>query len=298
MNSILDFCLRYINNEEKAADTELENLEDKVAFTARYARQGAKISKERWAELDAEESILNHRKQILRDLQDVLNKYNTPRYSYLTLDHYLSILNDFLIPYKLSQDLEAGLIIDGLRNQLESKRQPNQGLLNQSRTDIHAHDNKLTDPSVTRPLFLAVLTKNKRKLIWLFIYLVFIGTYFGFTISINNKWDNAVGEWRNKNIQESPTVCITYSGERYHRCYHYSNRNSSLSLFEAVEQGYTPCQTCRPKQAPHYSGKPRIPAFSPFYILNWPIFAIIFSFIYWVFYRRLASRVSEEGARG
>lgn len=40
------------------------------------------------------------------------------------------------------------------------------------------------------------------------------------------------------------SVCITRTGEKYHACYHYSGRNFSISLFDALSKGYDPCKVC------------------------------------------------------
>lgn len=40
-------------------------------------------------------------------------------------------------------------------------------------------------------------------------------------------------------------VCITRTGEKYHACYHYSGRNSPISLYQAIEQGYDNCSVCK-----------------------------------------------------
>ena len=54
---------------------------------------------------------------------------------------------------------------------------------------------------------------------------------------------------RQQRIAASPTVYITQTGKKYHRPYHYFGRNSPVSLYEAVEQGYEACLICRPEPA-------------------------------------------------
>jgi len=41
-------------------------------------------------------------------------------------------------------------------------------------------------------------------------------------------------------------VYKTLTGERYHRAYHYSSRNHSIPLGNAIKNGYTPCRVCKP----------------------------------------------------
>lgn len=47
---------------------------------------------------------------------------------------------------------------------------------------------------------------------------------------------------------ESVTVYITDTGERYHRgsCHHLRRSKHPVSLASAKRQGYTPCKVCRP----------------------------------------------------
>jgi hypothetical protein len=51
-----------------------------------------------------------------------------------------------------------------------------------------------------------------------------------------------------QNIEElkNINVYITRTGERYHKAYHYSDRDYKISLYSALHKGYTPCQVCRP----------------------------------------------------
>lgn len=120
MKSVLDFCFKYINQEEGQIENELSELADQVAGTVRNARRGARISKEKWDELDTRENILNHKKQILKDIYDELYKYYIPRFSYLELDNYLTIVNEILLNYEIKEDFEACIFLKKLRNQLEN----------------------------------------------------------------------------------------------------------------------------------------------------------------------------------
>lgn len=42
------------------------------------------------------------------------------------------------------------------------------------------------------------------------------------------------------------TVYITSYGARYHRSYHYRNRNYPIPLGDCILKGYTPCMVCNP----------------------------------------------------
>jgi hypothetical protein len=46
--------------------------------------------------------------------------------------------------------------------------------------------------------------------------------------------------------KKDATVCITRTGKKYHKCYHYEGRNTEISLKEAKQLGYTPCGVCKP----------------------------------------------------
>lgn len=129
--------------------------------------------------------------------------------------------------------------------------------------------------------------KNKRQLRQLLIFGIILISYFGLVIYTNVEWKNSLEEWRQFNIKNSPTVYVTRTGEKYHNAYHYHNRNSALSLFEAYEEGYSPCHVCRPPSAPTYSGKPDKP---PFYFYNWFIISVLFSALYWTLITLLNKR--------
>lgn len=121
--------------------------------------------------------------------------------------------------------------------------------------------------SVT-PNFFKIMTPNKKQLWGLIIYIVILMTYLGFAIP-------TVHQWRQNNIDNSPTVYITSTGAKYHRGYHYHGRNYAISLFEADEKGYSSCRVCHPPIVPIYAGKPG------FYFYNWFIISVIFSLLYW-----------------
>jgi hypothetical protein len=122
------------------------------------------------------------------------------------------------------------------------------------------------------------LTTDKKRLRGIIIYIVILGTYLTFAIT-------TVHQWRQNNTDNSRTVYITNTGAKYHNSYHYHGRNYAISLFEAVEKGYTPCGVCKPPLAPTYSGKPG------FYFYNWFIVSVLFSFVYWYGYNRLNKNI-------
>lgn len=91
----------------------------------------------------------------------------------------------------------------------------------------------------------------------------------------NSNYNKQVSEWRKNGIATSPIVCETSSGNRYHRCYHYKKRNSSLSLFEAViDKKLTPCGTCNPPKK-NFGNRPKRRYPNPFLISIFPIVILI-----------------------
>lgn len=117
----------------------------------------------------------------------------------------------------------------------------------------------------------------------LLIYTIIIVPYL--LISLLNYIDYKIvhDAWRESQIRNSPTVCITSTGEKYHRCYHYSRRNYQKSLFEAVEDGYTPCRVCNPAIM-SFNNEPKQ---TRIYFKYWWIILIIFSSFYWMNYKNI-----------
>lgn len=132
------------------------------------------------------------------------------------------------------------------------------------------------------------LLNNKKQVTGALIYFGIIGTYLFISINCNLQWENQVDQWRQSNIRNSSTVCITKTGERYHNCYHYFNRNHKISLFEAKEEGYTPCGTCNPPILEKYSVKPLTP---DFYFRHYILISILFSFLYLVLYEQITKNI-------
>ena len=125
--------------------------------------------------------------------------------------------------------------------------------------------------------FIMTVTPTKKLLAGLIIYVLILGIYL--TVAITT-----VHQWRQSNIDNSPTVYITRTGTKYHEGYHYYGRNYPISLFEADEKGYSPCKVCDPLIAPKYAGKPGV------YFYNWIITTIIFSFAYWIVFNQINKR--------
>lgn len=121
-------------------------------------------------------------------------------------------------------------------------------------------------------------SSKKKLLSGLIIYLLILGAYIEIAIS-------TVNQWRQTNIESSPTVYITSTGVKYHNSFHYQGRTSIISLFEAVEKGYSACKVCHPPEAPVYTGKPG------FYFYHWFLISIALSLIYWITFNRIKLKV-------
>jgi len=72
-----------------------------------------------------------------------------------------------------------------------------------------------------------------------------------------------------------PTVCTTWGGYAYHRCYHYKASNSPTNLYLA-EKGRSPCQVCKPPRIEKYLALVKDkPIFKkpnkPFFVFNYYI---------------------------
>jgi hypothetical protein len=128
---------------------------------------------------------------------------------------------------------------------------------------------------------------NLKNNFGLIIYFGIIGTYLFVSINQNLKWENKIDQWRKTNIRNSPTVCITKTGEKYHNCYHYFGRSHSISLIESKEEGYLPCDVCKPPILVKNSVKPIAP---DYYYQHWIIMSIIFSFFYLFIYEQIKNK--------
>lgn len=131
-------------------------------------------------------------------------------------------------------------------------------------------------------------SNHQRKKIKYFIFsLFYLFSISLFIIHSHNRYNNWVNEnevWRELNIKYSPRVCITATGIKYHRCYHYAGRNKSISLFEAVEKGYEPCLTCSPPIIKTLNAKPLKPNF---FIINWKIITLFCSILYIIIFLKI-----------
>ena len=118
--------------------------------------------------------------------------------------------------------------------------------------------------------------EDKKKLqLGLVLYILIIGIYIGIATTSINKWEKDC-------IDNYPTVYITKTGVKYHKQYHYSDRNSSIPIFKASEKNYTPCGTCKPIELPDFPDKPS------FYLYYWGRMLIGFSFLYWILFIQIS----------
>ncbi len=125
-----------------------------------------------------------------------------------------------------------------------------------------------------------LFSKNKKQFIRSILYVIIIGTYIFISVNLNIKWENNLENWRKKSIRDSPIVCITKTGEKYHNCYHYNDRNKEITLFEANEMGFLPCHTCNPpviKNLTVVNNEPK------FYFRHWLFLSIVFVFLSEIF---------------
>lgn len=76
-------------------------------------------------------------------------------------------------------------------------------------------------------------------------------SYVNYRVDLHN--------WENFNKNHTIRVYKTRTGSRYHKAYHYSNRNEPVDLFSAYyDLGLTPCHTCNPPD-PNFTPKPKPP---------------------------------------
>lgn len=126
--------------------------------------------------------------------------------------------------------------------------------------------------------------RDMKKYIPTLIWLIIITIFLFYSIPQKNNW-------RNEKINSSSTVCKTRTGAKYHRCYHYSTRNYPLSLFEADEKGYSPCNVCKPPIAPDYSKDPDKPTYL---IDNWFFSCILITILFWLIYYVILTRLKPK----
>lgn len=125
------------------------------------------------------------------------------------------------------------------------------------------------------------ILKNKKQFLSVLFFIVTLLIYLGFSIHEGVAWKGSLKDWRKNNIENSPTVYKTSSGEKYHQSYHYRNRNHPISLFLAKEQGLTPCAVCNP---PSMIDFPSMPEKPPFYFRYSFIFSILFTLIFYILF--------------
>lgn len=136
-----------------------------------------------------------------------------------------------------------------------------------------------------------IIQKTIRKItiknfVFITLYIILLTLYISYSSNKLSKWENENKNWREINIKNSPKVCITATGTKYHRCYHYSGRNKPISLFEAVEKKYEPCLTCTPPKILLINTKPLRPNF---FISYWTVITIFFSFFYYLIFFKFRS---------
>jgi hypothetical protein len=121
-------------------------------------------------------------------------------------------------------------------------------------------------------------------------YVSIIIVYLSFSLYNLIGWKIDYSDWRKDKINSSPTVYITKTGHMYHNSYHYSKRNEGISLFEAVEKGYEPCNVCHPVSAPSYNDAPIPPNW---FLKNWFLVSLIISCLYWSGYLIYINRINK-----
>lgn len=79
-------------------------------------------------------------------------------------------------------------------------------------------------------------------------------------LSINIPYWNNLSDWKQECKENAPIVYVTNYGGKYHKGYHYKDRNHEINLFEAAyERRYSPCNVCKPiyKDYRNSSTKPK-----------------------------------------
>jgi len=74
------------------------------------------------------------------------------------------------------------------------------------------------------------------------LYLVGLVFYTPKAYLANHEWNNQ----RQQLIATSPKVYLTRTGKKYHRAYHYHDRNFETTAYEATEDHYEACRVCQP----------------------------------------------------
>jgi len=103
----------------------------------------------------------------------------------------------------------------------------------------------------------------KYFLVWLTIIISFAVYVYQFDDSWEKEMDSKYGE-----------VYITRYGEKYHKSYHYAERNKDISMYSAYKRHYEPCEVCHPREMPYFEKeKENI----PWYVKHWFISMLLFT---------------------
>lgn len=109
MRYYIDKKLKEINS---LIEDETLKLEDTEGAAIRYARQGAKIRQERWAEIDSLKRNLHNKVCAFKLLEEVLRKHFVLRNSDKEKDFYLDkIRKGVLTPLELTENYEGCVLV-------------------------------------------------------------------------------------------------------------------------------------------------------------------------------------------
>jgi hypothetical protein len=118
----------------------------------------------------------------------------------------------------------------------------------------------------------------------IFLWLAIIVGFSVYVYRYNHAWveemDARFGE-----------VYITTHGERYHKSYHYEDRNTAISMFTAYKRHRTPCGVCHPREMPDFE---KFEAAIPWYVRHWFISMVLFSVLYVYLYFRWEENKSNK----
>lgn len=98
--------------------------------------------------------------------------------------------------------------------------------------------------------------------LWLTIIVVFLVYVYRYNDSWIEEMNTAYGD-----------VYITTHGERYHKSYHFEDRNNAISMFNAFKRRRTPCGVCHPRAMPDFE---KLEAEIPWNVRHWLITMLLF----------------------
>jgi hypothetical protein len=115
-------------------------------------------------------------------------------------------------------------------------------------------------------------------------FFIFIGPLF----QSYSKFRQEKKAWRENGIQNSPVVCLTRTGTKYHNCYHYNKRNYEVNLFVAViDKKKEPCGTCNPIVM-DFGEKPKFKSINPYLLL-----ALLILFLFYFNFKTIGKHRKE-----